>query len=60
MKNTSFLLFALLIVISCLSSCGPTCKECRMNGPMGVSVSLGELCDDDLEKAETTEGVTCD
>jgi hypothetical protein len=60
MKNTSLLLCIMLMIISLFSSCGPSCKECRMNGPMGVSMSLGELCDDDLKKAETTEGVTCD
>lgn len=63
MKNLIMLLLTVLVIGVTLNSCGPKCKECQMNeplaGPLGVSVSMGELCGDDLKKAEKMDGVTC-
>lgn len=58
MKKLSLFLSAILMVCAALSSCGPKCKECR-TGAMGFSVSVGELCGDDLKKAEKMPEFTC-
>lgn len=60
MKKISMLLIIILVAVSTLSSCGPKCKECRMSGPLGIDMSIGEQCGEDLKTAEKTEGITCD
>jgi hypothetical protein len=61
MKKSSVL--SVLIVLAGMPlfySCGPSCKECQVDSGMGVSVSMGELCDEELEKAEKLHNVKCD
>ena len=49
----SFFAVASLVVL--FSSCGGSdCKTCDIDGDL-----LGELCGEDLKKAEDTDGVRC-
>ena len=58
MKKRRMLLSLLLVVIATLSSCGPSCKECN-TVTMGMGVPMGELCGEDLKRAEAMSEVTC-
>lgn len=49
----------MLIGMACFVSCGPSCKECEVDSGMGVNVSMGELCGEELEKAEEMPNVKC-
>ena len=59
-KSPLLFIVAVLATMALFPSCGPSCKECQVDSGMGVSVSMGELCGEELEQAEKMPNVKCE